>query len=822
MFNIKHIVKQNCYGFTWGLIIAAITSLLFLTGVFDRLEKLSYDWRIRHNTHKKAADIPKIALIGITDEDMKLLGRWPWPRNRYAELIDYLKEGGASVIAFDMFFDLPDKEDPRNDKALSDAARNADITIFPSWSSTANLLRKKPVNGVYTGRLIENIEIISDSAKRVGHLNVFYDNDGVIRRAPIQIAGIDGKKRFMPLALAAFLEYKGIEQEFEFHPGNSFKAGELNIPLDSKSCIPVNYIDFERQVHIYQGTHAKWLEKIGQEKPITLYSFSNVSPHNKKRLPAEHFKDKIVFIGIATPGSEQDVHVTPFGRKFGIFIQANLLYNFLTGNLIKIPGPVHTLLIITGLSIIIGLSIFRSHIRGGTYVLLAGGLLLLLAITAIITFTSLVLFQKLNIMIDMMPFITMFLMQGGTCLVINLSSASGESAMRDLELNLLLEVGEITTSRDESNQYSLKNFQEDIQITSALAVPSKLPVEFLEPIKRITHCEGVALYILDDKSKDFKYNASTGLNAKKDESQRIAGVINKRIHSDGKPIWIDNVSRHPDLALLNTNIRCFLGIPLIVKKNTIGILYLYNKLPSKLSPFSEFTSEELRLISSFTHQIAVAIENHRLYSDIHDIFLDYIKSIAAALDARDTYTHGHSRRVASFSVGIGKELGLSEGELEFIELSAIIHDIGKIGIKEEVLNNPYRLTDEEIEIVQLHAVKGSEILKPMTRLHVLMPGVRNHHERYDGKGYPDGLRGEETHLIARIIAVADAYDAMTTDRVYRKGLTHEVACQELEKGAGTQFDPKLAVTFINFMEKNPKMKNLKNKPEPDTASISQQ
>ncbi len=821
MFNVKHIIKQNYYGFTWGLIIAAIISLLFFTGVFDRLEKLSYDWRIRHNTHKKTSDVPKIAIIGITDEDMKLLGRWPWPRSRYAELIDYLKEGGASVIAFDMFFDLPDKEDPKNDKALSDAARNADITVFPSWSSTAHLIRKKSVNGVYTGRLIENIEIISDSAKRVGHLNVFYDNDGVARRAPIQIAGINGKKRFMPLALAVFLEHKGIEQEFEFHPGNSLKVGELNIPLDSKSCIPINYIDFERQVHIYQGTHAKWLEKIGQEKPITLYSFSNVSPHNEKRLPAEGFKDKIVFIGIATPGSEQDVHVTPFGRKFGIFIQANLLYNFLTGNLIRIPGPVHTLLIMTGLSIIIGLLIFRSHIRGSTYVLLVGGLLLLSAITAIVTFTGLVLFQKLNIMIDMMPFITMFLMHVGTCLAVNLSSASGESAMRDLELNLLLEVGEITTSKDESKEYSLKNFQEDIQITSALAVPSKPPVEFLEPIKRITHCEAVALYILDDKTKDFKYNASTGLDAKKDESQRIASIVNKWIHSDGKPIWIDNVSRHPDLALLNSHIRCFLGIPLVVKKNTIGILYLYNKLPSKFSPFSEFTAEELRLISSFTHQIAVAIENHRLYSDIHDIFLDYIKSIATALDARDAYTHGHSRRVASFSVGIGKELGLSEGELEFIELSSIIHDIGKIGIKEEVLNNPYRLTDEETKIIQTHVVKGSEILEPMTRLHVLMPGVRNHHERYDGNGYPDGLRGEETHLIARIIAVADAYDAMTTDRVYRKGLSYEEACQELEKGAGTQFDPKLTIAFINFMEKNPEMKSLKNKPELETALITQ-
>ena len=241
-----------------------------------------------------------------------------------------------------------------------------------------------------------------------------------------------------------------------------------------------------------------------------------------------------------------------------------------------------------------------------------------------------------------------------------------------------------------------------------------------------------------------------------------------------------------------------LAVPLIVKKQAIGVLYLYNKLASKISPFTEFASEELRLISSFTHQIAIAIENHRLYADIHNIFLDYIKSIAAALDARDTYTHGHSRRVAEFSIGIGKELGLSEGELEFLELSATIHDIGKIGISESVLQKPGKLTDEEFKIIKSHVVKGSKILEPMSRLRVLMPGVRHHHERYDGRGYPDGLKGDEIHLVARIISVADTYDAMTSSRVYRKSLPKEIAFEEIEKGAGTQFDPKLATLFVSF------------------------
>ncbi|WP_420885423.1 HD domain-containing phosphohydrolase [Candidatus Scalindua japonica] len=446
--------------------------------------------------------------------------------------------------------------------------------------------------------------------------------------------------------------------------------------------------------------------------------------------------------------------------------------------------------------------IFRIHIRGSAYMLLAGGVLFSFVIASIIVFTGLILFRKSNLMIDMVPFVVMFLMLIGTCLTVNLSSVSGESAMRDIQLNLLLEVGEITTSQDESNQYSLKLFnKEDIQITSALAIPSRPPEELLGPIMRITHCEATALYTLNGDTCSYKHSAFIGPDEIKGEAQRISEPVNKQMRVDAKPIWVETVSRHPGLShIKNNNLHSFLAVPLVVKKQTIGILYLYNKQTSKISPFAEFTTEELRLISSFSHQVGIALENQRLYTDIHDIFLDYIKSIAAALDARDAYTHGHSRRVAEFSVGIGKEIGLSDGELEFLELSATIHDIGKIGIGENVLNKPEKLTGEEFQIIKSHVVKGSKILEPMSRLRALMPGVRHHHERYDGKGYPDSLKGNEIHLVARIISIADTYDAITSSRVYRNGLPPEVAFKEIENGSGTQFDPKLVLAFIKFMK----------------------
>ncbi|GJQ58076.1 MAG: CHASE2 domain-containing protein [Candidatus Scalindua sp. AMX11] len=437
MFKISNLIKQNYHGFLWGLTVTAIISSLYFTGIFDKPEKILYDWRLRKNSIKETLDVPKIAIIGITDEDMQQFGHLPWPRNRYAELVNYLKEGGASVIAFDMFFDLKDSENPENDIALSEAAVNADMAIFPIWSPTVNLFRTRPTNGIYKGKISENIKLISDSSKRTAHLNVFYDSDGVARRIPLHISSTDGKKRFIPLSLAAFLESKGFEQEIELNHGNHLRIGTLTIPLDKDSCLPINYIDFEKYINLYQQNTAQWLDKIGRKKPITLYSFSDVSLQNENRLPADHFKDKLVLFGITSPGAEQDIHVTPFERKFGIFLHANILHNLLTENFILIPETHTTLSMIAGVSILLSILIFRLRLRGSTYTLLAGGILFLLVLSGIVAFTSLFLFQTANIMIEMMPFITMLLISTGACLAINLSVANKESAMREFELDMI-------------------------------------------------------------------------------------------------------------------------------------------------------------------------------------------------------------------------------------------------------------------------------------------------------------------------------------------------------------------------------------------------
>jgi diguanylate cyclase (GGDEF)-like protein/putative nucleotidyltransferase with HDIG domain len=209
----------------------------------------------------------------------------------------------------------------------------------------------------------------------------------------------------------------------------------------------------------------------------------------------------------------------------------------------------------------------------------------------------------------------------------------------------------------------------------------------------------------------------------------------------------------------------------------------------------------------------------RLYDEIHKKNLEYtamldekskqiqrmtlqtIETIANTLDAKDEYTQGHSRRVSEYAVQIAREMHMDEEETENIKYIALLHDIGKIGVPDYVLNKPGRLTDSEYELMKQHTVTGGEILKDIGLFKDLDVGAKYHHERYDGKGYPNGLKGEEIPLVARIICMADSYDAMTSNRVYRNHLSKEVVMSEIERCRGTQFDPNVADAFLAYLNK---------------------
>jgi putative nucleotidyltransferase with HDIG domain len=233
---------------------------------------------------------------------------------------------------------------------------------------------------------------------------------------------------------------------------------------------------------------------------------------------------------------------------------------------------------------------------------------------------------------------------------------------------------------------------------------------------------------------------------------------------------------------------------LFSKGRLIGVIALdYFDAPG-LSRDDRFQARRL------ADQVAVALANTRLVEDLDQLSWGTLTALARTIDANSPWTAGHSERVSALSVRLGKELGLERDQLNTIHRGALLHDIGKIGTPTSILNKPGPLTEEERRIVQEHTTVGARILAPIGAFADAIPLVRNHHEWFNGAGYPDGLAGEEIPILARLLAVPDVYDALTSNRPYRAGWTHREAIEYIDHCAATQFEPSMAATFVEFMK----------------------
>jgi putative nucleotidyltransferase with HDIG domain len=212
-----------------------------------------------------------------------------------------------------------------------------------------------------------------------------------------------------------------------------------------------------------------------------------------------------------------------------------------------------------------------------------------------------------------------------------------------------------------------------------------------------------------------------------------------------------------------------------------------------------FDSDDRTLLAICASQIAASLDNSRLYRQLKYQNLETIAALAASIDARDPYTAGHSLQVTRYAVRLGEVIGLTNDRIEALRYGGLLHDIGKIGVPDVILLKPAHLTPDEMEIMRAHAVIGVEIVRGIKALRAVLPIIRHHHERIDGVGYPDGLRGDQIPLEARIMAIADAYDTMTSDRAYRRAMSQEEAVAELQCGRGTQWDADLIDRFIDLL-----------------------
>lgn len=317
--------------------------------------------------------------------------------------------------------------------------------------------------------------------------------------------------------------------------------------------------------------------------------------------------------------------------------------------------------------------------------------------------------------------------------------------------------------------------------------------------------EASSILLMDEEKGQLYFAAATGI--KKEEIKRIylekgegiAGWVAKH----GEPLLISDAQKDERFSkktdhLLGFTTRSVLAVPLKIENKIIGVAEVVNKKGGQ-----GFSFEDVELLGVLSTTGALAIQKARLYQDLSDLFISAVRSIADTIEAKDPYTRGHCERMQGFALLIAKELNLSEEEKRNVELAALLHDVGKIGVPEKILLKEGKLDEEEWKVMKKHPLIGVEILREIKQLREVIPGVQYHHERYDGKGYPEGLSGEGIPLIARIIAIADSYDAMTSDRPYRKGLTQEVADNELVRLKGLQFCSRCVEAFLRGQQSKP-------------------
>ncbi|MGB9720176.1 MAG: HD domain-containing phosphohydrolase [bacterium] len=308
--------------------------------------------------------------------------------------------------------------------------------------------------------------------------------------------------------------------------------------------------------------------------------------------------------------------------------------------------------------------------------------------------------------------------------------------------------------------------------------------------------ERAAVALIDERKNELVVRAAEKPYSKRIQKRlrlKLGQGITGYVAQTGKPYITNDVSKNHHYHIFDRKTRSEIAVPLKIGERVIGVINIesYKK--------NTFNEKDLELLTLVANQASIAIQNSELYSSLKQSYLDSIKTLVSAIEAKDPYTSGHSERVRKYALKIAKKLKLKPEQIEELDYAGYLHDIGKIGISDSLLTKPSPLTKEEYEMIKEHPRIGHNILKHAHHLAGACEIIRFEHERYDGNGYPNGLRKNEIPIGAKIIAVADAYDAMTTDRPYRKALTKKEAIQRLKESSGTQFDPKIVKVFLKIL-----------------------
>jgi response regulator RpfG family c-di-GMP phosphodiesterase len=328
--------------------------------------------------------------------------------------------------------------------------------------------------------------------------------------------------------------------------------------------------------------------------------------------------------------------------------------------------------------------------------------------------------------------------------------------------------------------------------------------EFNRGIELIKHvisgtlgCQRVTILLRDDSGEQFTVvGPRDEANWGSSEIESNPDLVHKAVESR------QVVQAPPQHGFTESETSGLLTVPLTHRSGgngpeVFGVINISDKKGA-----AGFDESDLRIVRSIADVASVAMSNLRNKQRLESSYFDTVGALARALEAKDRYTHGHSQRVCDMCLVLADALGFGPEEMDQIMFAATLHDVGKIGVPESILLKSGPLDKEEFERIRLHPVEGERMLKHISFLTKAASVIRHHHERWDGKGYPDGLRGKDIELPARVMAIADSFDAMTTDRSYRQKLPHRQVMDELYKGKGTQFDPELVDLFVERVAHN--------------------
>ncbi len=722
----------------WGA--AFFIMMAALMGLFEKLELIVIDLRYQMSSHLPSSDI---LLVVVDKESLKRFPQWPWPRSHYADVISILADGGAKVIGLD--FDFSVKSHPLEDKRFIQAveeAGNVVLSAFHEDKIIGGNLRIRSASLPLPG--------LSEVAQGIGSILFPIDPDGKIRRAPWRDT-IQGEP-LLSLALEMIRQADNL-------PENALRlSGRQQVQIDGRT-IPL---------------HADGTFYIGFTKPGQLYKTVSFADVLENQIDPAVYQDKLVLIG-GTAIELRDIWASPFGLMPGVEIQAHTLQSILSGQTLYRAPIWWTLLTIFGGALLLeGTLVFslkRNHEHASPFVLLTMftfGICLLYAAVAVYAFIH------HKFIIDIIPVLSVLVTHYFfASFAINLS-ASRAVYLKTKHLLTLNTMSEISIQEQ----------------------PLDRSVTFIfEMVRDFLSIRFMVLDLFDAKADQRTRQVIKGTETIPQDRQLNTQCEEyvMKAYRKKESIIIPNIKYVlASETATKKPIQSSLFIPVLTHDKNLGVLHFHSLKAHA------FDDESVTLLYTVANQLAMNIENFDLVEEVNQLLNSSIEAFTSALELRDNETEGHSQRVAAYAQEVGKLMRLEPKQLDILHQGSLLHDIGKIGIPDAILRKPGRLDIDEMETMKNHPEYGYHMLKKANFPDDVAKVLLHHHEQYDGSGYPGGLLGDQIIIYSRIFMVVDAYDAIVSNRPYRKGAPYEHAIDEIMRCTGSQFDPSVVDAFVNI------------------------